>query len=67
MTRHRSIASLLAVIAVLLVTNLIVQGSRPAEAGGAAGIDPCPPDLDGDGVVAVPDLLTMLAAWGLCL
>ncbi len=66
MTRHRSIASLLAVTAALLVTNLIVQGSRPAEAGGAAGLDPCPPDLDGDGVVAVPDLLTMLAAWGPC-
>ena len=66
MTRHRSIASLLAVTAALLATNLIVQGSRPASAGGAAGLDPCPPDLDGDGVVAVPDLLTMLAAWGPC-
>ncbi len=26
----------------------------------------CPPDIDGDGVVAVPDLLTLLAAWGPC-
>ncbi len=25
---------------------------------------PCPVDLDGDGAVAVPDLLTLLAAWG---
>ncbi len=25
-----------------------------------------PPDFDGDGVVAVPDLLTLLAAWELC-
>ena len=27
---------------------------------------PCPADLDGDGVVAVPDLLALLAAWGPC-
>ena len=26
----------------------------------------CEPDLDGDGVVAVPDLLTLLSAWGPC-
>ncbi len=25
-----------------------------------------PPDFDGDGVVAVPDLLTLLVAWGAC-
>ena len=26
----------------------------------------CPPDIDGDGVVAVSDLLILLAAWGAC-
>ena len=25
---------------------------------------PCPPDLNGDGMVGVPDLLALLAAWG---
>ncbi len=28
------------------------------------GVPACPADLDGDRVVAVPDLLTLLAAWG---
>ena len=28
--------------------------------------NPCPADIDGDGQVAVPDLLTLLAAWGAC-
>ncbi len=27
---------------------------------------PCPADANGDGSVNVPDLLTMLASWGLC-
>lgn len=27
---------------------------------------PCPEDLDGDGIVGVPDLLMVLAAWGPC-
>ncbi len=27
---------------------------------------PCPGDIDGDGLVGVPDLLTLLAAWGPC-
>ena len=32
------------------------------------GVDappPCPADLDGDGTIAVPDLLLLLAVWGL--
>ena len=28
--------------------------------------NPCPADIDGDGIVGVPDLLTLLAAWGAC-
>ncbi len=28
------------------------------------GVPACPADLDGDRIVAVPDLLTLLAAWG---
>ncbi len=28
---------------------------------------PCVADIDGDGLVGVPDLLTLLAAWGPCL
>ena len=28
------------------------------------GVPACPTDLDGDRIVAVPDLLTLLAAWG---
>ncbi len=27
-------------------------------------VTPCPADLDGDRIVAVPDLLALLAAWG---
>jgi hypothetical protein len=27
---------------------------------------PCPADLDGDGAIGFPDLLTVLAAWGAC-
>ena len=29
-------------------------------------VDPCPGDVNGDGVVDVPDLLELLAAWGPC-
>ncbi len=28
--------------------------------------DLCPADIDGDGLVGVPDLLILLAAWGPC-
>lgn len=30
----------------------------------ACGKEPCPADIDGDGAVAVGDLLALLAAWG---
>ena len=38
----------------LVVCNFMVSGP----------LEPCPADLNGDGVVAVPDLLELLAAWG---
>ncbi len=37
------------------------------DAAAAAASDPPPPgDLDGDGVVGIVDLLTLLANWGPC-
>ena len=40
------------------------------ELGAAAQWGPCPPiclgDINGDGVVNVPDLLQLLANWGPC-
>lgn len=32
----------------------------------SAGAPSCAGDIDGDGIVGVPDLLTLLAAWGAC-
>ncbi len=53
-------------------TGLQFCGNLPdtIDAGDRTNLDivcnPCPPDIDGDGIVGVPDLLTLLAAWGPC-
>jgi hypothetical protein len=62
----RTIASLLTVIALLLTAHLVVQVSRPAAAGGAAGVDPCPSDINDDATVDVVDFLQLLGDWGPC-
>ncbi len=51
---QRTVASMLAVVAVTL---------GPAAGTQPMGV-PCPWDLDNSGAVDVPDLLTLLAAWG---
>ncbi len=59
---QRTVAGLLAVIAVMLGLNLIVRGSPPALAQDVG----CPGDCQAvpDGAVNVPDLLALLGAWG---
>ena len=52
--RPNAVVGLLAAIAVLLAAHLVVQASKPAEAGGVAGGgDPCPGDINSDAVVDV--------------
>lgn len=52
---------------VLLSAVVIVQATRPAEAGGiAARGDPCPADIDDNGTVNVQDFLILLGSWGPC-
>lgn len=53
-------AGLLVVIAALLAANVIGQAPKPA------GVEPCPSDVDDDGVVGVLDFLQVLATWGPC-
>ncbi len=59
---QRTVASLLAVIAVTLGPSVVVRGSTPAGAQPMGLV--CPWDLDNSGDVDVPDLLTLLATWG---
>ncbi len=59
---QRTVAGLLAVIAVTLGPSLIVRGSPSAGAQPMGLV--CPWDLDNSGDVDVPDLLTLLATWG---
>ena len=61
---QRTIASLLAVVAVLLAVNIIIQTSRPAEAGGVARGGTCPTDITQDGFTNVNDLVELLLAFG---
>ncbi|MHC4609695.1 MAG: hypothetical protein ACYS7M_05050 [Planctomycetota bacterium] len=64
--KQTTIAGLLAAI-VLLAAVVIVQATRPAEAGGVATQgDPCPADIDNSGTVDVVDFLQLLASWGPC-
>ena len=57
----RQSAGWLAVIAALLTVNIIVQASRPADAGGV-----CESDITGDGEVGIDDFLQLLGEWGPC-
>ncbi len=61
---QRTVAGMLAVIAVTLGPSVIVRGSPTAGAQGM-GVPGCPWDCTGDGEVNVPDLLQLLADWGL--
>ena len=58
----RTVACMLAVAAALLA----IRGQPFAEASIPAGTNTCAGDIDNDGIVAVPDLLALLAAWGPC-
>ncbi|MCH8005967.1 MAG: hypothetical protein IH888_07025 [Planctomycetes bacterium] len=58
----RTVAGMLVVVAALLA----IRGLPFAEASIPAGTNTCPEDIDNDGVVAVPDLLALLGAWGPC-
>ncbi len=58
----RTVAGMLAVVAALLA----IRGLPFAEASIPASANTCPEDIDNDGVVAVPDLLALLGAWGPC-
>ncbi len=62
---QRTVASLLAVIAVTLGPSLIVRGSPPARAE-PRDCQACP-DCQAvpDGSVNVPDLLALLSQWGM--
>ncbi len=63
---QRTVASLLAVIAVTLGPSLIVRGTPSAGAQAMGGN--CP-DCQAvpDGTVGVPDLLALLSQWGACI
>ena len=61
--KPKASAGLLAAGVVLLAANLFVQASRPAEGGGG---DPCPADLDNNGVVDAADFFVFLADFGPC-
>ena len=63
---QRTVASLLAVIAVTLGPSLIVRGS-PSAGAQAMGAGACPWDCSAapDGAVNVPDLLALLSVWGI--
>ena len=58
--------ALLAAVVVLLAAHLIVQATRAAEAGSPGGGDPCPSDIDDDGMVGITDFLQLLGDWGPC-
>ncbi len=62
---QRTVAGLLAVIAVTLGPSLIVRGSSAAGAQPMGGA--CPEDCQAvpDGAVNVPDLLALLSQWGM--
>ena len=64
----RTIAALLTMIAALLTVLVVVQLSKPAQAGGVAGVggDPCPSDINNDAMVDVLDFLQVLGDWGPC-
>ena len=64
--KQRTITVLLATV-VLLAAVVIVQATRPADAGGVASrAAPCPADIDNSGTVDVVDFLLLLGAWGPC-
>ncbi len=58
----RTAAVILAVVAAMQA----IKGLPFAEAGIPADANTCPEDIDNDGIVAVPDLLALLGAWGSC-
>ncbi len=64
---QRTVAGLLAVIAVTLGPSLILRGSTPA--GAQPMGEACPEDCQAvpDGIVNVPDLLALLSQWGGCI
>ena len=64
---QRTVASMLAVIAVTLGPSLIVRDSPSARAEPMGGV--CPEDCQAvpDGIVNVPDLLALLSQWGGCI
>jgi hypothetical protein len=47
-----------------VIGPVIDMGAFELQVGGAA--DPCPADINGDGVIDTTDLLALLGAWGLC-
>ncbi len=51
--------ALLAVIAALMAAMLIVEATSPAEAGGEAGGDPCPCEIDDGGIVEITDVAVL--------
>ncbi len=69
---QRTIATLLVLVAALLGGIVIIQTSRPAEAGtvaggvarGVANAGACPSDINGDSVVNVLDLVDLLLDFG---
>ena len=64
---QRTVAALLAVIAVTLGPSLIERGSPSA--GAQPMGEACPEDCQAvpDGTVNVPDLLALLSQWGGCI
>ncbi len=64
---QRTVAGLLAVIAVTLGPGLIVRDSPSA--GAQPMGEACPEDCQAvpDGAVNVPDLLELLSQWGVCI
>ncbi len=58
----RTAAVILAVVAAMQA----IRGLPFAEADIPADANTCPEDIDNDGIVAVPDLLARLGAWGSC-
>ncbi len=67
MTKKRTVAGVLAVMAVTLASGLIVQDSPTAVAQPMG--EACPEDCQAvpDGIVNVPDLLALLSQWGVCI
>ena len=62
---HSTVTALLAAV-VLLGAVVIVQATRPAEAGGIASSPESTADIGNNGTVNVDNFFDLLAAWGTC-